>query len=288
MTIISRIKGGLGNQMFCYAMARSLSLRSNKKLILDTETGFAKDKYKREYSLSGYALVNEVNTNLPRYYKVRRKMRILGFPRFNSRFPLSINETSLDFNSNLMNLKSSRNIYLDGYWQSVSYFIDYQNIIRRDFTPLMEKPKHLLQMERRICGMNTTVFVHFRFFDNKPHTVTDNVSFEYYQKAFSKLEQILVNPTYYVFSDKIDKVRNLFDIPAERFVKVTESYGDHLDLWLMSKCSHAIIANSTFSWWAAWLINNPEKIVIAPGYHARGVTNAWGHKGLLPDKWLKI
>lgn len=288
MTIIARIKGGLGNQMFCYAMARSLSLRSNKKLILDTETGFVKDKYKREYSLSGYALTHEIDTNLPRYYKTRRKMRLLGISKCNSWLPLSVKETSLDFNSKFMNLNSSRNIYLDGYWQSVSYFTDHQNIIRSDFTPLMEKPKHLLQMERKICSTDTSVSVHFRFFDTKPRAETDNVSLEYYQKAFNKLEQSLAKPTYYVFSDQIDEVRNVFGIPAERFVKVTESYGDLLDLWLMSKCGHAIIANSTFSWWAAWLVNNPEKIVIAPAYHGRGVTNAWGHEGLLPDKWLTI
>ena len=84
--------------------------------------------------------------------------------------------------------------------------------------------------------------------------------------------------------------RQMLDLPGDKVTCVSHNRGDenaHADLWLMSQCKHFIIANSTFSWWGAWLAKHQGKIVIAPNVQVSGMT-AWGFRGLLPEEWMQI
>ena len=113
---------------------------------------------------------------------------------------------------------------------------------------------------------------------------------EYYNKAISAIELKKSNLHYYIFSDQPNEVSKYIDLNRSQFTIVAHNIGDsnaYADLWLMSLCSNFIIANSTFSWWGAWLSNNPNKLVYAPNIKKSGITS-WGFIGLIPDNWILI
>jgi hypothetical protein len=132
-----------------------------------------------------------------------------------------------------------------------------------------------------------------RFFDS---TLSDNVSSgglnkNYYFKAIEYIQQHITNPHFYIFSDDPERAISIISLNENQFTLIKHNIGDELayaDLWLMSKCKHFIIANSTFSWWGAWLSKNHEKIVIAPGFIKSEGNSFWGFEGLLPDNWIKL
>ena len=105
------------------------------------------------------------------------------------------------------------------------------------------------------------------------------------------MEQLAPNAQYFIFSDNPAAARLLIPLPDDRVKLVAHNQGDlnaYADLWLITQCEHFIIANSTFSWWGAWLANNQVKQVIAPGFEMRQGKMWWGFEGLLPPEWIKI
>jgi hypothetical protein len=97
-------------------------------------------------------------------------------------------------------------------------------------------------------------------------------------------------PHYYIFSDNPEAAKSMLNIPENQLTLITHNLGDenaYADLWLMSQCRYFITANSTFSWWAAWLASFEKKIVITPNVKIEGITS-WGFKGLIPEKWIKV
>jgi hypothetical protein len=137
----------------------------------------------------------------------------------------------------------------------------------------------------------TAVAVHVRFFDDPQSPGTNNAPSDYYARAVQKLDSVVPNAHYFVFSDQSASARARIPLPDERITIVSHNSGDALayaDLWLMTQCQHFIIANSTFSWWGAWLAVSPGKLVIAPGFKIHGGKMAWGFEGLLPSEWIKL
>jgi hypothetical protein len=105
------------------------------------------------------------------------------------------------------------------------------------------------------------------------------------------MERQVQDAHYFIFSDRPFDTQRFLPLPKQRFTIVSHNQNDamaYADLWLMSQCKHFIIANSTFSWWGAWLANNPVKIVIAPGFEKCDGKSHWGFEGLLPNSWIKI
>jgi hypothetical protein len=189
------------------------------------------------------------------------------------------------FDARLLSLKVKRNIYLDGYWQSEKYFKDVEGIIRQDldFSFLMDKQNQSLA--KRICHCNS-VAVHVRWFDNTENETGKNVPACYYQHAFTLMEKKLESPLYFVFSDNLEAARVKLFFPEGRTFFVSHNQGNrnfYADLWLMSQCRHFIIANSTFSWWGAWLSKNLGKIVMAPGPGMLGLP-----ENFIPEQWMKV
>ncbi|MBU3596006.1 alpha-1,2-fucosyltransferase [Polynucleobacter sp. 86C-FISCH] len=292
--LVARIKGGLGNQLFCYAAARRLAIVNNATLVLDDVSGFLRDfKYQRKYSLDkfyipiGVASSNERLGPFPRI--LRRILRMLS--RFNlcDRFNYIYQEYE-DFDSRILDIKIIKYAYIDGLWQSEDYFKDVEDVIRQDLRIKQPIDIENLSMAAKIENCNS-VALHVRWFNNGYEDLdSSNLSMEYYNSAIEKINTLINNPHFFIFSDKPFDASLMLNLSHDKFTLVTHNSQESMayaDLWLMSLCKYFIIANSTFSWWGAWLGNFKSKIVIAPSLNITGV-GSWGFKGLIPKDWIKV
>ena len=264
--IIVNLKGGLGNQMFQYALGRRLTLQNKDTLKLDT-TGLARannvgDIY-RPFALDAFAIEKEIATAeeikaLKYPYGIISK----GLRRF--RFKV-LKQTNTLFIPKMLHVNG--NLYLDGYWQSPRYFDDIRDTLLHDFTlnaPLSAAGNsYATQMKETV-----SVSIHVRRGDyiKNPRVLKEFgiCSLEYYKKAIAHIERTYTKPTYFVFSDDIAWVKENVGINGTAIFVSDPTINDTSELALMSTCKHNIIANSSFSWWGAWLNQNPEKIVVAP------------------------
>ncbi len=296
--IITRLFGGLGNQLFAYAAARRLALANNAELVIDQMSGFSYDtQYQRHYQLDHFNIPCRKATAAERLEPFARVRRYLK-RRWNARLLFEqrryLVQQGIDFDVRLLTLRPKGMLYLEGYWQSEGYFKDIEPQIREDLRIIPPKDDTNQQMAARIQSQ-VAVAVHVRFFDepelsSPSQSAANNAADDYYQRAIAEMEERVPGAHYFLFSDCPDAARARVPLPDERITLVHHNRGDamaYADLWLMTQCQHFIIANSTFSWWGAWLSTNPNKVVIAPGFEKREGKMWWGFKGLLPEEWIK-
>lgn len=279
-----KLSGGLGNQLFQYATGRRLSHALNTKLKLDIRS--YPDSYGRKYYLDCF----NVNAQLADENDLRFFEYGFG-QKFLNRLPLNIfskivKEKSLSFEKKILDLSDGK--YLDGYWQSEKYFKDIESIIRKDITLKPEFSINNSDIFNLISHTNS-VSLHVRRADyaqnKKTNSVHGTCSKEYYEKAINKFSKI-ENLNIFIFSDDIAWAKqNIQPRFAHHYVDHGAEKG-YIDLVLMSHCQHHIIANSTFSWWGAWLNDNPNKIVIAPNPWFRDKTR--NDKDIIPVDWIKL
>lgn len=292
--IVVRIIGGLGNQLFCYAAARRLALVNNAELVLDDVSGFVCDHaYQRHYQLDHFnipcrkATSAELLKPLPR---VRRYLKRAMNRRRLFEDRSYIQQEVIDFDPRLLAVKPRGTVYLEGYWQSERYFKDVESTIREEFRIIPPKDIINAAMAERIRSC-LSVAVHVRFFEAPNEQGGNNAPSDYYAHAVAKMETLVPDAHYFVFSDQPAVGRTRIPMPDNRITLVSHNQGDknaYADLWLMTQCQHFIIANSTFSWWGAWLADHAQKQVIAPGFEMREGKMWWGFEGLLPMEWMKI
>lgn len=256
------LKGGLGNQMFQYAYGRNLEV-AGKKIVFDTSFfngAKAKVDTARDFKLSKFniqtkaAFVNTANPLLKFMNRVRIK---LGWGDF-------------------------------GYWQNEKYFKNIETNIQTEFTlkqPLTNKYSDTLN---HIIN-TSSVSLHIRrgdYVNDKKTKAFHNVcDLKYYERAVDIIKAKINNPTFFIFSDDIEWVRDNLNITSPVFWVSSLKGEDYEELTLMSLCKHNIIANSTFSWWGAWLNKNPTKIVIAPKQWSVNKTS--DETGILPKSWIQ-
>lgn len=272
--ITVNIKGGLGNQMFQYACARALSLRNEDRLRL------ARSDYQgdvnREFSLLAFNINSEVvNTNsIPFYLKLINRVRQKLTRNFYVNFQPEV-------------LKKKGNVYLDGYFQSEKYFTDFAEVIREDFELNGGLEGAAAIAAAQIQRDSHAVSLHVRRGDYVTHPDFGGiVTKEYYKRAIARITKEIPKAHLYIFSDEIDWCReNLRNTDKLTFVSQSD-FKDYEELTLMSLCQHHIIANSSFSWWGAWLGKNESKIVIAPTRWANQNEN-W-YNDIIPEKWIQI
>jgi hypothetical protein len=285
--IIVKLNGGLGNQMFQYAIGKHLAIKRNTRLKLDLS--FFETQTLRSYQLDVFCIAEEILT-------AREYLHYFPQPSSNIFKNIwrglikklygyeMILEKHFNFQPQILNLKG--NVYLDGYWQSEKYFKEVENTIRACFRLKEGTPKAKDTIDKiKECN---AVAIHFRRGDYVDNTTTNKVhgtcSPEYYQKAITFIADKIKEPVFFIFSDDLNWVKNNFQIAYEHYF--VEEYEGHRDMELMSLCKHNIIANSSFSWWGAWLNENPDKIVIAPmkwmNIRERNTDD------LIPDSWIKI
>lgn len=298
MKVIPRIFGGLGNQLFIYAAARRLALVNRAELVLDNRSGFTRDdRYQRQYQLDHFAIPCRKATALERLEPFSR-IRRYAKRRWNARKPFEqrnyLRQEGVDFDPRLLKLKPRNCLYLEGYWQSEDYFKDIEPQIREDLR--IQPPTDAINQQMAIQIRTThAVAVHIRFFDAPTGVIVNNAPNDYYQRAIHTMKAHLSNAHYYLFSDQPEAARAHIPLNDDRITLVQHNQCEtmaYADLWLMMQCQHFIIANSTFSWWGAWLAENPNKLVIAPGFKLigrdSGKITSWGFMGHIPDQWKKM
>lgn len=291
--IITRLIGGLGNQMFQYAVARHLAKIYNTSIKLDI-SGFQTYKL-HKYSLAPFniqekfASADEVQslTN-PEQTKIGRMFHQM-FHSHPKRASSHICEKKL-FRFAPYILKLPDNVYLDGFWQNEKYFFDISEIIRREVTvkfPQKGKDKEFADM---ICDAES-VSLHIRrgdyVTDSKTQEKHGICSLDYYYRSIDRLTQMTEKPHLFIFSDDpqwaSDNLK--LSIPAT-FVDHNNANTNYEDLRLMRQCKHHIIANSSFSWWGAWLGENKNKLVFAPKIWMAKYQH--DSKSIIPNRWIKI
>lgn len=294
--VISNVSGGLGNQMFQYATGRALAVRRETQLYLDVSS-FQRHSIHQGYELNrlfglGNQLAAEENFNevlgWQRSPLVRRILSRKSLQPFRKKS--FIIEPYFEYWPGIET--TSKNCYLTGYWQSERYFSDAKKTIRRDFTFPMLPDRENQKLSQQIIKHNS-VSLHVRRGDYISNSVNSGIysvcSVEYYARAIELLIQMVQKPHFFVFSDDIEWAKkNLSNIGFAglcTFFSHNRGLTNYVDMQLMSLCQHHIIANSSFSWWGAWLNDNPRKIVIAP---SKWFNKSISTEDLLPTEWLRV
>ena len=265
--IIVKIYGGMANQLFQYAAGYALSLHHAAPLKLDisyfeeqnndTKRTFALDRFSIDYELATKEEIAEVF-----------KFRFQDYA-WNKLMPISrqrfYGEKKPGFYERFFDLSDT--VYLRGYFQSEKYFIDCQKSLLEQYQMNTNAIKTVLPLADTLKNSNS-VALHIRLGDYLNPSLSGIMApfdIAYYQSAIDHFQQNIIHPTFYVFSDQIQLAKDLLKVDAE-FVFVDEqmSSNSEEDFYLMQSCQHQIIANSTFSWWAAYLNTNCHKIVVAP------------------------
>lgn len=269
--IITRLIGGLGNQMFQYASGQALA----SKLDCDVKVDISDlVKYKLH---NGYELKKVFESNF-QIASEDDKDAVLGFcNNFIFKKIISTNIIKLPFRGyaaephfhywkDIQDLQ--KNVYLDGYWQSEKYFSSIKSKLRKKFTFKRIIDSHNLHLINNIKKTNA-VSIHIRRGDylsnSKANSFFGVCPLSYYHNAVNFMSSNVNDPTFYIFSDDISWAKKNFKIDKPHyFLDHNSGKRNWVDMNLMSLCNHNVIANSSFSWWGAWLNSNPNKIVLYP------------------------
>lgn len=264
--IVIELSGGLGNQMFQYALYKKFE--SLKKDVVIETSFFRSGQKLRELELGIFPVrYNEITdkeaANIRGFgYKdsIIDKMRYKVIPR---KYKVYVDKIEI-FQPEIFDMDS---VYLSGYWQNENYFKDIKEIIYKEFT----FPEELKVKNKDICEQlenENSVSVHIRrgdYLTNENTRIHGNIcTEEYYKNAMAYIRERVENPKFYIFTDDLEWARERYDEQDIIIVDDNRAASSYIDMFLMSKCKHNIVANSTFSWWGAWLNDNPNKLVLAP------------------------
>jgi len=304
--IITRLRGGMGNQMFQYALGRHLSLKNNTELKLDLTRLRERTLWARQHNVfrdyvlnvfqieARFAQPSEVRkfVVLPQdkkkltyriKSKVKSKLGIRSKPKWADR--IVEEPCTTPFKEEV--LSTPDNSMLIGFWQSEKYFLDIEETIRRDFTFNFELDYETNKMLETIeSSSSVCVWVRRKEYVGWPMFDTCDVG--YFHRGILRIAREIRDPHFFIFSDDLEWCKN--NLRSEYpFTFVSHRYdGKQYECYfrLMCSCKHFVIANSTYGWWAAWLSKNPNKIVIAPkkwfGDESRDTTD------LVPEAWVRI
>lgn len=271
--------------MFQYAIGRSIAAQTNSHLILDLSFLNKKGDFsytKREYELDvfgltvhrqqkelyfGHSILSRINTKLSRIKYVGEK----------------------SFQNDPIIPKLEGNLYLDGYWQTEKYFLQNEELIRQDFTFKGRPEGDNLHFATLIKNC-PAVSLHIRrgdYINVSGPTFHNICSLDYYNTAVEIILGIEKQPIFFIFSDDLDWAKQNLDLKfPHHFIEKNIQNNSYWDMYLMSLCKHHIIANSSFSWWGAWLNNSKQKLVVAP--------KKWFNDpkidtcDIVPSEWLRI
>lgn len=272
---VVRIIGGLGNQMFQYAFY--LSLRKRYKSVLLDATAY---KY---YKLHDYQI--DKIFNLPELKYANIFVRIIF--RMCNRLHI-VKEDTL-YHPDVFEVKGYK--FFSGYWNSELYFKHIEKEVRSNFKFKNKLNGKNQDLASEITSCNS-VSLHVRRGDYVNSNLNDSIygnicTLSYYQKAISKIEQIVDSPQYFIFSNDIEWCKDNLKIQNAKFIYWNTGPENYIDMHLISLCKNNIIANSSFSWWGAWLNENPNKIVISPSKFFNEIIPS-DINTLIPNSWIKI
>jgi hypothetical protein len=299
--ITIKLKGGLGNQMFQYACGRALSVRSGRTLYLDISNYERPhpEETPRPYTLHHFNIVGEISrpettAGLKKFLQVAGNVSKKAWRKAFKKYNIGFNQTTFD----QINRRAERTgkIVLDGFWWSEKYFADATEVIREDLTLAQPLGDIARVAENGIRNVKSTgkrtISIHIRRGDyvlnpetNAYHGTCSNT---YYETALKKIEEIGgAEPTHlFVFSDDIRWVKENMLFPHPTTHVSEPGIEDYEEMILMSQCANHIIANSSFSWWAAWLNPKPDKIVVAPLQWTVAETDDLNE--IIPNSWVRV
>jgi hypothetical protein len=294
--IIVRLRGGLGNQLFQFAAAYALATQKGVELKSDLYT------YKK-HPLRKYEL-RHFNVNLPE--ATREEVHRFTGSNFVTRYlnkksnyfycPQVFAQPHYHFYEDFFSLPTP--VYLSGYWQSEKYFSDVADQLRKLITPAQQLDQKNGDLIATIRSCDS-VAVHIRRTDYVQGSFFQPLDLAYYHRAFEAIEKKISNPRYFIFSDDIAwSKQQLASLKDATFVDHNKGNDSFKDLLVMSACRNQVIANSTFSWWAAWLNDFNSKAVIAPQLWFRSSYLAkrepvypsrfYNTRDLIPSSWTRL
>ncbi|QWD37536.1 alpha-1,2-fucosyltransferase [Polynucleobacter paneuropaeus] len=286
--VVVGLSGGLGNQLFQYAAGRSLSLKLGVDLVLDI-SWFQEDS-DRAYALDVFAIKAETYSGpifLPNWAKRLecRLARKWGSRRLDA--PI-FREPHFHYDDTFSKIEQP--VYLEGYWQSEHYFSNYRETITEELALKVET----LDQFKFLCNQiqsSDSICIHIRRGDYVTNPIafkTHGVcSVDYVYRALQSVSIGLVNPHCFIFSDDLEWVReNLALTLPYTVVDIAKPNEAHFDLALMAQCKHFVIANSSLSWWGAWLSKNSSKRIVAPKKWF--ASNEKKVDDLIPSGWMLL
>lgn len=299
-SIVLRVHSGLGNQMFQYAFGLALSNRTGQKLLLDTSfypeidplydtpQEFQLDLFNLDYDVADPAMLQRLTRDL--HPKPRRALnKLLKKNGLHWRGPSHVVAVGNAVHA-ASRLKIERDTYLNGYWASECYFRNCKDKIRDSFTLkdeyLKEADTYLLEQLRQ----SNSIGIHVRRGAYLDIDYFYNLSMDYYNKAIEYIKLRVRNPLAFIFTDDPEWVRNNIRFDVDTIYTGGNTPG-YLDMYYMSQCKHNIIANSTFSWWGAYLNRNGDKIVVAPRIwtnNTKAQKKIDKDNILYPEDWIRL
>lgn len=299
--IVIRLMDGLGNQLFQYALGRKLAALHGTEPVFDTiwyRSG-AKLTHPRPLALREFAIRGRVAeedeefrdywlrpTPLGRlWWKVEQRLLPLRWRRFVEQDPQTFARRGRMFEPEV--LRVSPGTYLSGWWISPRYFEGIEHELRNELVLREPLPPRAAEWARDM-GAGESVAVHVRRGDFLNHPEIGVLGAAYYARAVEQLRSQRTNLRFFVFSDDLPAAKELLAevLPAFEAIEPPPGTSPAVDLALMSHCRHFITANSTFSWWGAWLGSHPDKIVLVPEHWYQGARVAL--PDVYPEEWIKV
>lgn len=271
--IISSLAGGLGNQMFQYSAGRALATKFNRDLVLDTSLLRVKgDHTPRTYALNAFKIRASVdgldNDWLEKVQTLPEEQASAGWPK---------------------RRRVKGDLLLTGHWQSECYFASIRQQLITDFALTRPPSRYIGALAQKIQCSSNSVSLHFRRGDYVTNPVAASFhgtcSLDYYHAALARLNQQVGELDLYVFSDEPEWVRREAKLPAGYTLVDCEQSSPAEDIWLMSLCRHHVIANSSFSWWGAWL-GCADGMTFAPAVWFLEKAAAQSH--IVPSRWERL
>jgi len=290
--IIIRLKGGMGNQIFQYALGLKLASLLNTELRIDLSSLLDRSKgdfVYRDYDLSIFQIPDNF-LNAPGFLKTiyRPKLSLVTklFRQYLDRGRTHIKEKHFHFQPEILAAPQANAIY-EGWFQSYRYFAGMEEVLRKQLVfknPILPKSKELLQ---RIKSTNA-ICLNVRRTDFLKVDALNTTSLDYFLTSAKHMATLVDQPSFFIFSDDIDwcKENILLDHPVEivDHQHKGEKFGNYMQL--MIACQHYIIPNSSFAWWAVWLNQNPDRKVIAPKnwFNDKNIDTS----DLVPPDWIRF
>ena len=293
--IVVKVFGGLGNQMFQYALGKYLAIKNNSDLYLDlswysinkssTKRKFQLDIFNTEFKIANSKIISDSKPFILRLLNTVLIRLKLGTVQTHNYFI----EDKFSFNSSFEKIRNY--CYVNGYWQSPLYFQSIESIIREDFKFPMLQHSSNIDIEEKIKKTNS-VGIHLRrgdFINSKHHGIHGICSLEYYQSTISYVSNKIDEAVFFIFSDDVEWVKENFNFDSRSYyISGNNGTNSYIDMQLMSGCKHNIIANSSFSWWGAWLNTNSDKIIIAPKQWFFCESLNKQTNDLMPETWIRL
>lgn len=282
---IVRFLGGLGNQMFQYAFYLSLSKNFravkadlSKFKAYELHNGYELDKVFGIQLTEASKFETRLLDSQDRKWWYRKLRKIL-----NKKNAYTEEKELFNYDKDIFKDKKDRLYW--GYWQNINYLTEITPILKKEFT---FKPELDSKNRETLIAIDqsNSVGIHVRRGDYVNDPLLGGIaSLDYYLSAIELIIQKVDNPSFFIFSNDINWCKENFNLARTSYIHGNNGNKAYIDMLLMSKCKHQIIANSSFSWWAAWLNENPEKTVIAPKKWANGIDNS---KDVCPASWIRI